>query len=784
MKETSALAAWTIKLDTTGQTGQKSTTVVFLTKGPLDEPWMRRVAKDEKDTRTVFLEPEGPSFRPHVYSADGPQPLTTTDLETAFAAVVRQSPGLGTGEIHFLTPHGPQHVKPTSNDQPAFETKILSQEGLEAQTEAKNAAAINSLVRQLRSPLGVIPLVGAGMSAAIRFANPPDRFPQWAELLLNMAAVTTREADVRSFVGAGDYERAAQTLDEHRPGVLPQRIKDAFDRKVDRPQLERGALSYLPCLAKGPVITTNFDHVLEQVFEAAGQPFDTIIAGPQPDVIINAIHQNERALLKIHGDCRDRTFTVFTVEEYESAYGVASRGSQESPQSRASIGSMAWLMFTNRPLLCLGCSLEEDRTTQVLRALRQELPGLTHYAILAGHYSLYRWEEREKQLDQMGIRPLWFAPERFIQIESLLREVLEGSSTRQLSRIPPPLADANAPGAARLFATVCLSNPTAIMQRFRDMGALIGVRPAPDKPNHVLQLITRALLDGKLAFFLGAHSHLGNLPLGNEFYERLARKFNCPALIGDRAAVAAFIVSRYGTQALWQEVKAMLSPVPDGPSAVHRLLAALPGLLRTTKRLQAAPLWVFTTNYDILMEEALATVGERFHLLYYIGGTATEEEGLFVERSADGLVRIIERPENLRSLDPASNVIVKLNGGLVHDGGFPESVLIATSHFERLAARIPDALPFHLRAALREKSLLFLGHGLAEPDVHALIKYSAQQDRTVKSWAIQLPPSDPEWRRAWQERAEYWRGWGLQFVPSDLRLFLAALHQEWNKCLL
>src|SRR5262249_33014486 len=154
-------------------------------------------------------EPEGLSLHPHAYSGDGPQSLTTTDLETASAAVVRQSPELRTGEIHFLTPHGPQHVKPMSNDRPAFETKILSQESLEAQTEAKNADTINSLVRQLRSPLGVIPLVGAGMSAAIRFANPPDRFPQWTGLLLNMAAGTTREADVRSFVGAGDYERAA-----------------------------------------------------------------------------------------------------------------------------------------------------------------------------------------------------------------------------------------------------------------------------------------------------------------------------------------------------------------------------------------------------------------------------------------------------------------------------------------------------------------------------------------------------------------------------------------------
>jgi hypothetical protein len=772
MKEPSAFPAWMIRLDIPGQTGQKSTTVVFLTKGPLDEPWMQRVSEveseDEEDARTVFLEPEGPSLHPHAYFKGKPQPLGPTDLETAAAAAVHQ-PGMS--EIHFFTPEGAQHFKPTSTDHAAFETKVLSQKELEARIEAKNIATLNSLVTQLRSPLGVIPLVGAGMSAAIRFPNPPDRFPQWEELLLNMAAGTTKEADVRRLVDAGDYERAAQTLDEHRPGVLQQRIKDAFDRKVNRLQLERGALSYLPHLAKGPVITTNFDSVLEQVFETAGQPLYPV-PGPKAYEIVTAIHQNQHALLKIHGDCRDSLFRVLTVEEYERTYGVTTRSSQESPQSQASIGSMAWLMFTNRPLLCLGCSLKQDRTTKVLRALRQELLGLTHYAILAGHYCLHRWEEREKQLDQMGIRPLWFAPKQFTRIESLLREVLERSSTRELSRAAPPLADATSPGA----------NSAAIIQRFRDMGALIGGGPAPDKPNPVLQLITRALLDGKLAFFLGAHAHLGNLPLGNEFYKQLTKKFNCPALIGDRTAVAAFVMSRYGTQALWQEVKGMLSSVPAGPSVVYRLLAALPGLLRTTNRPQ--PLWVLTTNYDTLMEEAMAMAGEQFHLLYYIGGTATEDEGLFVERSADGLVRLIERPENLRSLDPTSNVIVKLNGGLVHNGGFPESVLIAAGHFERLAARIPDALPAYLRAALQEKSLLFLGHGLAEPDVHTLIKYSAQQDRTIKSWAIQLAPPDPERLHAWQERAKDWRGWGLELVDSDLELFLGALHKEWTEALL
>jgi hypothetical protein len=367
----------------------------------------------------------------------------------------------------------------------------------------------------------------------------------------------------------------------------------------------------------------------------------------------------------------------------------------------------------------------------------------------------------------MGIQPLWFAPGKFEQIEALLREVLERSSTRPLVR-----------AAASVIPST--PQPDAAIQNFRVAGDSIGLKPTDDQADLVaLRGMTDALLEDRIAFFLGAHAHLGNLPLGDEFYERLAEKFECPALIGDRTAVAAFVTSRHGPEALWKEVKAMISHIPAGPSAVHRVLAALPAFLRATTG-RTLPLWVLMTNWDTLMEEALTAAGERFHLLYYIGGTARQDHGLYAERSPDGSVRIIERPENLRSLDPASNVIVKLNGGLVHGGSFPESVLIETAHFERHAARIPECMPHYLRTALLRRSLLFLGHGLAESDVHALIKYSAPPDRAVKSWAVQLPPPDPVWRHSWQERSDNWRRWSLQVVPSDLRVFLATLHQHWS----
>jgi len=179
--------------------------------------------------------------------------------------------------------------------------------------------------------------------------------------------------------------------------------------------------------------------VLEQVFSAAKRGFESSILGPRPDELITAVHSDSHVLIKIHGDCRDRTSRVFTVEEYEDAYGVGPEESQQG--SRARIGSLAWLLFTNRPLLFLGCSLERDRTVQVLCAIQQRLHGLKHYAILAAENSAIRWEERERRLDKLGVRALWFYPGRYEEIELLLREMLERASTTPLedaaSKKPP-----------------------------------------------------------------------------------------------------------------------------------------------------------------------------------------------------------------------------------------------------------------------------------------------------------------------------------------------------------
>ena len=168
------------------------------------------------------------------------------------------------------------------------------------------------------------------------------------------------------------------------------------------------------------MLTTNFDQVLEQVFKAAGRPFEDVVVGPSPDKTVAAIHLNRQTLLKIHGDAQDRTFRVFTEQEYCKGY-------EASAAQEVTLSSLAWLWFTNRPLLFLGCSLEKDRTVRVLGEIHNRLPGLRHYAVLATYYSSRRREQREKRLRELGISPLWFAPGKFGQIEELLGDLVRAN---------------------------------------------------------------------------------------------------------------------------------------------------------------------------------------------------------------------------------------------------------------------------------------------------------------------------------------------------------------------
>lgn len=275
-----------------------------------------------------------------------------------------------------------------------------------------NRRTLEDLHQQLASNLGVVPFVGAGMCV-------PCGLPSWSSLLLGLGEECGLAAQVKTLIDGGRFEEAASLLEQ----ALGE---PAFTRSLQRrltldgPRRIRGAISWIPALTRGPVITTNFDDVLESAFQAAGFPFPRVGKGPHVDAVWGALHQDQPFLLKIHGGVEDLATRVLTLNEYQRAYGSAH--STTSP----SLPGLLEQIFTSRTLLFLGCSLHTDRTLLHLQRVKREhaAPPI-HFAIVEDPGGPDGRARRTKQLAASNIRPVWYPKHRHDLIGSLLAEVLE-----------------------------------------------------------------------------------------------------------------------------------------------------------------------------------------------------------------------------------------------------------------------------------------------------------------------------------------------------------------------
>ena len=112
----------------------------------------------------------------------------------------------------------------------------------------------------------------------------------------------------------------------------------------------------------GPIITTNFDRVLEEVFSAEGIDVRVII-GDERQKIEEVFQFNKNALLKIHGDMASPNDTVIAFSQYEKAY-------------TSWLSTILRNLATN-PLLFVGYSLRNDRPMRVLEQLVREVVSYT-----------------------------------------------------------------------------------------------------------------------------------------------------------------------------------------------------------------------------------------------------------------------------------------------------------------------------------------------------------------------------------------------------------------------
>jgi hypothetical protein len=279
----------------------------------------------------------------------------------------------------------------------------------------RNLARFEDLKRSCQRGF-VIPFVGAGMSKSAGC-------PEWKEYLLNLCGDANLDpATMRVRLEEnGDYEGVMNDL----VTVLGvNRFNLDFERDFKTPDEITGAVTLLPKLFDNSAITTNFDRVLEKVYENDAKSFVEKVTGRgQASAFFRAIPAGERYLLKLHGNLDNASERVLNKAEYDAAYGNGG-----NIHDACCIPKILKRLFTSYSFLFLGCSLSADRTIQTFMKVAQQegqenLPH--HYAILASPTDAAKKKTIDDRLAAAHISPIWFPEGEFQHVEEILQLLLD-----------------------------------------------------------------------------------------------------------------------------------------------------------------------------------------------------------------------------------------------------------------------------------------------------------------------------------------------------------------------
>lgn len=252
----------------------------------------------------------------------------------------------------------------------------------------------------------VVPFIGAGISVS-------GGFPSWKGHLREQGRTAHIPADhIEALLDDGRYEEVIEEIEQSRGrGVFIQEIRDVFSRTGSLPDV----VLRLSELFNDTLITTNYDRLIEQVFETGEE---------NPYQIINGLHalerpdQNKVTIIKLHGDIKNPSQCILSKNQYDQAYG------KNDLDLMQPIPKLLNYYYQNSSLLFLGCSLNKDRTIQVFQAVRSQLGD----AEIPQHFSIEQAPEDEEELAErnaylanLGITAIWFEKGRFDSIESMLQ---------------------------------------------------------------------------------------------------------------------------------------------------------------------------------------------------------------------------------------------------------------------------------------------------------------------------------------------------------------------------
>ena len=267
----------------------------------------------------------------------------------------------------------------------------------------------------------VAPFVGAGISKAFEF-------PLWEEALRNINERLDNIEGVDSLIDSYDFLNAAEKLFQRNPTLFNNYIRSKFPLGLEKKNdlVRYGVPRLLPKLTSGCVITTNYDKVLEEIFEAESKPFKGFMRGVNQDKFVTKLLKSDRCILKLHGDYEYENSYIFSQSQYANAYNKD--GTDELDFSKPLPKTLRQI-YISHSMLFLGCSLEQDKTLDLFKFVKEQnqfdIPD--HFAILENKQpDESQWKiDTESRLLDLNIRPIWYLKGEHSMIEQMISLVLD-----------------------------------------------------------------------------------------------------------------------------------------------------------------------------------------------------------------------------------------------------------------------------------------------------------------------------------------------------------------------
>ena len=162
------------------------------------------------------------------------------------------------------------------------------------------------------------------------------------------------------------------------------------------------------------LITTNYDRLLEQVYDTGGagvQVINGTTAMELPD-------PTKVTLIKIHGDFADPAHCILGKAQYDAAYGEGALDLQRA------VPRILARYYRNNSLLFLGCNLRNDRTLQVFQATKAAAGDELfpqHFSIEQAPAQLADLIDRNAELSRLGITAIWYPEKQYQFVDDILR---------------------------------------------------------------------------------------------------------------------------------------------------------------------------------------------------------------------------------------------------------------------------------------------------------------------------------------------------------------------------